>query len=246
MRSIIPLFLILGSACSSDPTGIWLVTLTPDAGGVQCSETITENFSRGQEPEESTSEGWTTEESQSFAQELAFMEILETVDQQSVLVWGDEAWPGIWNASYWEFTWSDSSDESSSLSHAGGYSYLQSGSESIVDTIDWNTEKNTTTGELLTTSTSQTVWEESDIWNESVASEIGQTGSIPANSYLVELIPGAEAETAVNNSYSTPECESNPCRIQLDTTCAQLWSFTAVRTQAPPDSGYVDLAGSGQ
>jgi hypothetical protein len=246
MRAIIPLFLILGSACSSDPTGIWLVTLTPDAEGVQCSETITENFIRGHEPDESTSESWTTEESQSFAQELAFVEILETLDQESVLVWGDEAWPGVWNAAYWEFTWSDNTDESSSLTHEGGYSYSQSGSESTVDTIDWTTDKDTALGELLTTSTIQTVWEESDIWNESVASEIGQTGSIPAASFLVELLPGAETETAVSNAYSSPECESNPCRIQLDSTCTQLWTFTAVRTQPPSESGYVDLAGSGQ
>jgi hypothetical protein len=248
MRNLHPFLLLLSMAigCKNDPTGVWLLTLEPDPSGTECSETLTENFTYGYQPTEGTSEEWTSEESSTYAQTLAFVEILETNDQQAVLIWDTEAWPGTWNTAYWEFAWSTNADESSTQTHIAGYTYSTTSSDSTEDILNFTVDKDTATGELSTSSSQQQVWEESDIWSELLATEIGSTGSIPSSTYLVELVPKSGVETAVSNSYSSAECETEPCRIQLDTTCSQLWTFTAVRTQSELESGYAHLGGSGQ
>ena len=246
MRNFKGTLLILCLGCKTDPAGIWLLTLEPDENGIDCTETLTENFTYGYEPGETTGAEWTTEESSTYPTELAFIEILETTDQQAVLVWGSEAWPGQWNTSYWEFTWSESSESSNSQTHIAGYSYASTGSETTEDIVDFTIDGDTASGELSSTSSAQIVWEEADIWSDQLASEIGQTGSIPSSTYLVELVPKSGGETAVSNSYASADCDAELCRIQLDSTCTQLWSFTAMRTQSELESGYAHLGGSGQ
>ena len=75
----IPLVLCVG--CVPDPAGIWLLTLTPDEEGANCTETLTENFTYGYEIGDAANAEWTYEESASYADELVLLEILETTPQ---------------------------------------------------------------------------------------------------------------------------------------------------------------------
>ena len=151
---------------------------------------------------------------------------------ESCVDWGNEAWPGVWNTAYWQFTWEDSSSTSTLNTHIAGYSNSQSSSDNVQDVIDFTIDGETATGTMTSTSTSQQTWEESDLWNEILAKEIGQTGVIPSSSYLVELLPGSSGETPVSNLNSSPECDADPCQITIETTCSQIWTFEGVRTQS--------------
>ena len=239
---------ILG--CVPEPDGVWLLTLTLDEESTECTETLTENFTYGYEPTSGGSAEWTVEESQSSTQELAFVEIIPTTDQQAVLIWGEEAWPGVWNTSYWQFSWEESTSYSTNNTHIAGYSNSESNVDEVQDVIDFTIDGDTATGTMTSTSTSQQIWEESDIWNDVLAKEIGQTGVIPSSSYLVELIPGATGETPVSNQYSSPDCDSDPCQIKVETTCSQIWTFEGVRTQSDTKNQdynvYDHLGGVGQ
>ena len=168
------------------PTRRGLVAHTDllDAESSECSETLTENFTYGYEPTSFGGDEWTVEESQSSNQELAFVTIIPTTDQRAVLIWGNEAWPGVWNTAYWQFTWEDSSSTSTLNTHIAGYSNSQSSSDNVQDVIDFTIDGETATGTMTSTSTSQQTWEESDLWNEILAKEDWTNGVIPSSSYL--------------------------------------------------------------
>ena len=232
MRALISTVVILSMSCKSDPAGFWLLTLSPDEAGLSCTDSLVENFTYGYEPTDMVGSEWSIEESASYAQDIVFVEILMTGKDQAVLVWGEETWPGTRSLTQWDFGWTTSSSSESTSTHIAGYSFTDATTDSGEDGLSLVIDGEEASGQLTSTTTSQVVWEESDVWSETLSTEIGQTGSIPSSSYLVEMVPGSGGETSVYNLYSSAECDAEPCRIQIDSTCTQTWDFTAVLTES--------------
>ncbi len=240
------LSLLVGCGAPADPTGIWMFTFPYTDAGTECADTLTENFSVGEPPEDDTTgdttSPWTYTEDATGSDSFLFAQMTTTTPDNGLLVVGGVAFPGTRTKDTWTFQWADASTSSAGMDHDSGYGYSESASTSDSSTITITLAGAEGTGSTASSYITESAWTESDEWSREAAEDIGGEGQIPSASYLVDEARG----TSVVNEFDRPDCDSMNCTLTLTTTCSGSGSFTATRTDLADEDAYDYMQSAGQ
>ena len=230
-------------ACNTAPNieGIWAILL-PAADGATCQATITHNFLNGEVPDEVQEESaWQTSSDTTTSQGLLLVDIVASSRKGATLVQGDRLFPGSrTDEGAWVFNWMGSQTQTDVQSHELGYDYVYDRVDETETTYSLVFDSDILTGTFSATQWADEEWYESDTWPES-AVEAGDTGDIPASSWLVHVDGGTVSNTRIES-----DCTTNDCVLAVTNDCGEDRSITGFRTGYEADDAYDHLAQTGQ
>lgn len=243
-KSLLFLSLMLTASCG-DVDGIWMVQFSYPTEVEDCVKEATDwNFIGAQVPAESVDISlWTTEESSSISDSMAFVQIVDNGDS-AVLIWNDMAYPSIGAGSNgaWTFEWVAKETSSYEADHFMGYSCSEEIKFTDTTTFTVMIDGNQLAGSMTISNEVVENYEESDIWsNEEVGAE---QCAVPASSYL-ETIETLGTYIATTNDSLTADCSAASCVLKVEQHCATSYDFTGVKTGYEDEAAYnnVDEAG---
>ncbi|HJN75359.1 MAG TPA: hypothetical protein QGF58_15630 [Myxococcota bacterium] len=202
-----------------DPTGIWLFQL--ESGDIECTDTVTENYTDGSATDTTTTGDWTIVESESMSPSLVFGQIVKHSRNEGVLVIGDFVFPGTLEGGIWTFTWTGEETTSDSETHADGYTYTRDvlGTSTTTWTLTVSGDNAEGTGSTDTDETRS--WTETDEWD---TLEVGvDTSKVPSPNYLED-----EDGFPVLNEPEESDCSSGRCELSAQSVCSGSAPFSAV------------------
>lgn len=233
-------------ACSGAIEGTWMFS-RPVAPAPLCADSFNHNLvgayaPAAEDPAEDTA--WTSTDTGAESEEVFFGRITST-DAGALLVVGTEALPGVKNDNGgWTFEWVGSEEDREDASHATGYVWQHTTSNTRTLRVagdvsgdgfggTWDVEESTLDG-----------YTESDAWSADVEAYVGATGNLPSGSRLLRLDASTGAEVPATNERDTLDCNGTNCTLSIRSDCAVRTTFTAVRTDLEPsDSRWVQDAG---
>ncbi len=239
---------LLAGCAGFDPTGVWLFTIAETAAtGDECDESVFHNFAEAELPEESEEESdWTEQESADQSERVTFGHIAASGDSYLLII---DGWvlPQAEGGSELQhtFQWEQSELRDSSASHAAGYLFIdeteQTETTRLVLTFPETAPKEgaaVITGTWESESTSLQSWEEADTWPDDEGFEIGETGQIPAGSWLVveetDTESGELVQSAAVNTRDASECSETPCVLTVNSACLYSYSLSAEHSDIDP------------
>ena len=249
MRPSLALFVASLLAGCNNLSGIWIFEIPWEEDNGSCTTTIEENFTDAYVPQATTpgESPWTYGGEERGSDAIAFGQIETYGKGQAVLVIGTTAWPGTKEGDSWTFTFTKDTEDIDFANHESGYGYQESSTSEASTTYTFTPGRGRTAEvEVVGGSQDKVVYEEVDTWTEELLGEIGYTGQIPADQYLV-VGEGFNQEAAVN-TYDVEDCTAGDgtCRLSVTTRCSAKGSFTATQTDFEDEDYYEHLAGAGQ
>lgn len=237
-------FLSLLTGCfGSGPAGIWFIEVAYDAeAGLDCVDTITENFTDGYAPSDTEVEGgeWTEDETTTGSDSAMFVQIETTAPGEAILVIGNSVYPGTWSSKTWTFEWAEERGTQSSATHRSGYTFTESTARTSTVTLQMVPDgADNATGTIDSNTVDETAWTESDEWNDTLSEQIGTTGQMPSDLYLV--YDDRDRQAPQSNTFDVVDCDDVTCRLTVDSTCAGTNDFTAMRTDYADEDAYGHL-----
>ena len=221
--------------------GIFMVRIPAPDQSVACTtEVVAHNFLDADVPqaEEPTEGPWTYEADGEFSDQIVFIEIIDSTDGGSVLVSGDEVYPGTREGGTYTYLWELFQDGSEREAHEEGYEFLTDGLQMQTDRIVMTRSGRTVDGTWTFESTASAIYTESDQWD---AFQVGRyEGEIPSDQYLVD-----SQASAVDNDPDAIDCTASPCSLEVEETCTFTMSFTGTEVSLD-DEAYENVRESGQ
>lgn len=233
----------------SNLSGIWIFEIPWSEDNGSCTTTIEENFTDAYVPQ-ATEPGvspWTYGGNERGSDAISFGQIETYGKGQAMLVIGTSVWPGTKEGDSWVFTFVKETEDTDFANHESGYGYQESTSTQADTTYTFTpVNRRTAEVEVEGSNESKVVYAEVDTWTEELLGEIGYTGQLPADEYLV-VGDGFNQEPAFNQ-YDAQDCTDpqGVCRLSITTRCGADGSFTATLTDFEDEDYYEHLAGSGQ
>lgn len=245
-RALSTVLIVPALAGCSSVSGVWMIVIPYQEDATTCTESLTENFVDGYQPEggTTTTSDWTFTEDYVGSDALMFAQIETTVGGEAVLVIGAEAWPGVKDQGSWVFTWSDGYQDNQHTEHTSGYHFEQNTSYVETSSISLSIEGlggDSGTGLFAQDSEAVEAYIESDAWEDEVRNTIGSSGQIPSDQWLVYEDGGDEFPQ--DNVYDEADCTAD-CQLTITTTCTGSTTFTAVRTDYKQEDSFDYLRGT--
>lgn len=232
------------AACHS-PAGIWMIKI--EAGESTCADDFQHNFLLGYPPEAALPDpSWISTEVSETSPALAFVQIETTGEEQAVMLYGDEAWPGEGAEDKWSFAWTTSATRTITDEHRTGYFYQVYEEKESDDALTLTFDGDAAVGEMSTDAVVVTTWAESDTWSAEVEATVTATGQIPSATYLQADDPVLGTPAPLSNSSTVDDCDGEVCQLGLSTTCATEARITATRTDYDSEEAYRQLSTAGQ
>jgi len=215
--------LLLLTACSTDPSGVWLFHLAETPDGEDCGTTVSHNFIGAGLPTEEIDESeWEISESATWSESSLFGLVSATAEGFTLLLDGR-----IYEGDGETFTHVRTTDEDQRWTHPTGYQWSASETSTLELKATSTLEKGAWTGSWSAVDSQVEDYEESDGWSEDIG--IGTTGQIPAATVLVEQDEAGD-EVPVANLYEELDCADEPCQLSIATDCATEWGLSGELT----------------
>jgi hypothetical protein len=224
--------------CASPVIGTWMFTrqVTPNTGD-ECTTSLTHNFVGAYEPiQPGEDTAWESATTGEYSPELFFGRVEQADGGDAVLIIGTAILPGTrGKGGEWAFTWTGSDDANETDTHISGYQYVHdsSTSEKLVIAGDFGGGEFSGSHDTETSSTGS--WTENDVWSPEAAAYVGESGQIPASSYLLRIDTNG-AESAAYNAREAYDCGQSGCTMTRQQTCAYRYDLTAVMTTFDDDA----------
>jgi len=234
------------TACSPD-MGIWMLRVNVDVAEDECTSTVEHNVIGGFIEEEAASDDWVEDETTESSEQIAFVEIHEGAGDSCVLIWGSDTFPGTCSGGNWSFEWTKERNSEESRTHALGYAFNKVANANSSTTINLNIDGDYGSGGLTTSSSSDSIWSESDMWAEGVGMQGGQ---IPFSAFvsIQRMDPeGNPSVVGAANSRANAECSQSDCSLTVVESCVgDEYTITANRYIFDEGVGYGDYDSTGQ
>lgn len=229
------------TGCGNDT--VWLLQIE-NSQPEECENEILHNFTGGLVNEGDAE--WTTESFTIGSDDFRFAHLIETSRNTGVLVIGQQAFPGTKESGRWRFEAVDSVGTADIVRHTSGYAYGEFIQQRTTWEISLGKTKGTWGGDFERTTELAYTWQENDTWTDSAAIEVGFTGQIPSDAYLLRPSEDGTTNDPAVNTADTTDCDSADgiCELQDFTQCAQKNDFTAVRTKLDAEEAYAGVAGA--
>ncbi len=239
LKITLPFVALLTLSACTNPVGVWLFTFG-ETEVANIDEDCSENLRDASCPADGWTDdnGWTHSESHERSDAAAFAEIIDGPDGESYLVMDGEVYVGHREGGptsttlIFEWEHYDRSEEVSS--HESGYSMEESVDSTVWTRLVMNRDGRTMTGTLTTDVVSEQTWVETDRWSQS-GSGISY-GNIGDDVYL---------EGSTTNYVDQSECDSDPCRIDLESQWDTLTPVVGTLTSADDDA-FDGISGAGR
>ncbi len=223
--------------CGSGLDGVWLFSLQVDPQAAEeCIDSVSHNFADASRPAEEDGLGedpWTSETLTEFSDEV-FFGLITSTSEGAVLVVGDETYTGLQDDDgVWTFDWTHSQQLDDSDQHGSGYGWTSNIHVQETTAFTLSVTGDAGTGQLIGSSSVDAVYNESDAWSEDLVDSLGETGRIPASSYLVKDAGDGGSRPATND-WALADCSSNPCTLGVTTSCSLRASLDSERTDLDP------------
>lgn len=239
--------LLTGCLFGADPTGIWEFYFPYQEDSETCTDSTDENFSDGVVPSEDggpVDSDWNYEEEYTGSDTFLFAQMTTTTPDNAMLVMGSVAYPGTRDGKVWTFEWTDASTTYDSDEHDSGYRFTTTTETESSTTIVLTMAGDEAEGEVEGSGRASTAYTESDQWNAEVEDELGGYGQIPSSTYLVDT--STNDNDPQLNYVDEEDCNDDPCKITLTTTCSGSDTFTATRTDLSDEDAYHYMMSAGQ
>ncbi len=268
-RTLLALSLLLG-ACKKDEAaamdtastssgtidGIYMVEV-PIESNDNCTDTIEHNFADAYLPDDN--EEWTNDTSSAQSSSLTFIQIIQIDEENAILIWENDAFPGTGEDEDWTFLWSGEESNSTSESHESGYEFSTSTSATSSVVFAAEFDEGELSGTWESVSRTNTQWTESDTWSKTLLAspQLGETGQIPSALYLVVDMEQLNPKTgqtmiiegaAQTNEWDSFDCTAEPCSLKVVAACEGSYEITGVWTGYTEDDAkaYEGVGGVGQ
>jgi len=230
--------LLLALTGCTDPTGIWLYALSGSI--LECTETITENYSDGAVPGGTTgTSDWTITYDETVSPELFFGQIVKHSRTEGVLVVGDAVYPGTLAGGIWTFTWTNEESSTSSESHADGYTYTHDVVGTITTSWTMDIGGDNAEGNVEVVADTTDIFGETDEWEPN---DVGIFGSqVPSDNYLQD-----SDGFGVTNNPDDADCSSSNCELTVQAVCSGTAPFTATWAGFLEEDAYEGVSTAGQ
>jgi hypothetical protein len=243
MSRIVPLALLclpLTGCIGGGFKGVYLLHVPAPADDATCDTTVKDhNFSDGEVPDQGDTQtgDWTYDTSGTFSDKLLFLQIIDAANGETLLLMGDQVFPGSKIGGSYTFTWDHFSDGTDSQENVNDYKYITEGSQHQTSTFLILKKGDTINGTATVDQTTNQTYTETDEW---VDYDVGvYYGQIPASNYLVD-----SDGLSISNDPDVQDCDNTSCTIEIESHCTQSLSFTGEQTSVDPDAyDQVDTAG---
>ena len=220
---------------------IWLLQVD-GVRASSCEDVVTHNFENAT-PLEEVAGTWVYGSDSESSPELVFAEITTTSRNSAVMVIGDQAWPGTWEDGGWIFEWTEGDATADWQDHSSGYGYAAYVEHEEEWTISFKPDGDTAAGAMRSIIRDTQTWKETDGWSDAAADDVGWTGQIPSEQYLIRT--GDEGSEPAVNDGEVADCASDICEVALTTTCTYNRDIAATRTDLKEEDAYGHLAEAG-
>lgn len=229
-------------ACQYDKEGVFLARL-PQGEELTCTDTISENITDADPPDNdtTTTTSWVFEDTSTESDAVVFVQIFESRDGNVVFQIADNTYIGTNDGGVITVEWVNSDDSLETASNAdAGYSYTENSNTTVTNTITLTKNKETKGYSGTWKSTASTTYsaQETDEWDAAAGYYYYTTGQIN-NAIFTWLVGGA------SNNWDMVDCDSDPCFIEVNSTCSGSYNFELVETDLDPEA-YEGVKDAGQ
>lgn len=230
------------SACQYNKEGVFIAYL-PQGEELTCADTISENITDADPPDDVTTTvtDWVFTDDYVESDAVTFVQIFESKDGNVVFQIADSTYVGTSDGGVITVEWTNSTDGSeSAINNEAGYSYVENNTTTVQNTITLSKNKESKGYSGVWKSTASTVYSatESDEWDAAAGNYYYTTGQING-AIFTWLVGGA------SNNFDMVDCDSDPCFIEVTSTCQGSYNFELVETDLDPEA-YEGVKDAGQ
>ncbi len=229
-------------ACQYNKEGVFIAFL-PQADDLVCNDSINENITDADPPDDitTTTTSWIFEDESTESDAVVFIQIFESMDGNVVFQIADSTYIGSSDGGVITVEWENNNNSVETAVNAdAGYSYTETDDTTVKNTITLTKNKDTKgySGNWKTSVSTTISAQETDEWDAAAGYYYYTTGQIN-NLIFSWLVGGA------SNNYDMVDCDSDPCFVEVTSTCDGSFNFEVVETDLEPEA-YEGVKNAGQ